>query len=185
MSETKTSWYFIVNPRAGSGKTMSEWVPAERLLEAEGIPFVTAMTDHKKHAITLAREAAADGYRRIAAVGGDGSLHEVLGGICSWCEETGTPPEDFHLAVIPIGSGNDWIKSCHVPDDVTEALKLLIDGSFGWMDIIRGASGDGRVSYTHSVDCLFILSVVSFAVQKLLSLTVSHLFIFAFVSFAL
>ena len=71
MSETKTSWYFIVNPRAGSGKTMSEWVPAERLLEAEGIPFVTAMTDHKKHAITLAREAAADGYRRIAAVGGE------------------------------------------------------------------------------------------------------------------
>ena len=147
MSETKTSWYFIVNPRAGSGKTMSEWVPAERLLEAEGIPFVTAMTDHKKHAITLAREAAAEGYRRIAAVGGDGSLHEVLGGICSWCEETGTPPEDFYLAVIPIGSGNDWIKSCHVPDNVKEALALLMDGSFGWMDIIRGVSDGGKVHY--------------------------------------
>lgn len=147
MSETKTSWYFIVNPRAGSGKTMSEWVPAERLLEAEGIPFVTAMTDHKKHAITLAREAAAEGYRRIAAVGGDGSLHEVLGGICSWCEETGTLPEDFYLAVIPIGSGNDWIKSCRVPDNVKEALALLMDGSFGWMDIIRGVSDGGKVHY--------------------------------------
>jgi len=147
MSETKTAWYFIVNPRAGSGKTMSEWVPAERLLESEGIAFVTAMTDHKKHAVTLAREAAAEGYRRIAAVGGDGSLHEVLGGICSWCEETGTPPEDFYLAVIPIGSGNDWIKSCRVPDDVEDALKLLMDGSFGWMDIVRGTSAGGRVSY--------------------------------------
>ena len=147
MSETKTAWYFIVNPRAGSGKTMSEWVPAERLLESEGIAFVTAMTDHKKHAVTLAREAAAEGYRRIAAVGGDGSLHEVLGGICSWCEETGTPPEDFYLAVIPIGSGNDWIKSCRVPDDVEDALKLLMDGSFGWMDIVRGTSAGGRVAY--------------------------------------
>jgi len=147
MSETKTTWYFIVNPRAGSGKTMSEWVPAERLLESKGVPFVTAMTDHKKHATTLAREAAAEGYRRIAAVGGDGSLHEVLGGICSWCDQTGTPPEEFCLAVIPIGSGNDWIKSCRVPADVKDSLALLMAESFGWMDIIRGTSGDGRANY--------------------------------------
>ena len=147
MSETKSAWYFIVNPRAGSGKTMSEWVPAERLLEQKGIPFVTAMTDHKKHAITLAREAAAAGYRRIAAVGGDGSLHEVLGGICSWCEESGTPPEEFCLAVVPIGSGNDWIKSCGVPDDVQEVIKLLVNESFGRMDIVRATSRDGLVTY--------------------------------------
>ena len=39
--------------------------------------------------------------------------------------------------------------------------------------------------FSHSVGCLFILSMVSFAVQKLLSLIRSHLFIFAFISFAL
>ena len=39
--------------------------------------------------------------------------------------------------------------------------------------------------FFHSIDCLFVLSMVSFAVQKLLSLIRSHLFIFAFVSFAL
>ena len=39
--------------------------------------------------------------------------------------------------------------------------------------------------FSHSVDCLFILSMISFAVQKLLSLIMSHLFIFAFISFAL
>ena len=38
--------------------------------------------------------------------------------------------------------------------------------------------------FSHSVGCLFVLSMVSFAVQKLLSLIRSHLFIFAFVSFA-
>ena len=144
MSETKTDWYFIVNPRAGSGKTMSEWVPAEHLLEERGIPYVTAMTDHKKHAVELAREAAGAGYRRIAAVGGDGSLHEVLGGICNWCAETGTPTEEFCLAVIPIGSGNDWIKACRVPDNVEQAIGLLATESFGWMDIVRGRTGDGR-----------------------------------------
>ena len=147
MSDTKTAWYFIVNPRAGSGKAMSEWVPAEKMLEQKGIPFVTEMTDHKKHAVTLAREAASAGYRRIAAVGGDGSFHEVLGGICSWCAETGTPTEEFYLTVVPIGSGNDWIKSCHVPDDVEDVVKLISQQSFGWMDVVRGTSRDGKVSY--------------------------------------
>ena len=147
MSETKTAWYFIVNPRAGSGKTMSEWVPAERLLGQKGVPFVTAMTDHQNHAVALAREAAAAGYRRIAAVGGDGSLHEVLEGICSWCMETGTPPEEFCLAVVPIGSGNDWIKSCRVPDDMEAVVDLIATESFGWMDIVRGACADGYVAW--------------------------------------
>ena len=50
MTATKSEWYFIVNPRAGSGKTMSEWVPAERKLEKLGIPYVTAYTDYKNHA---------------------------------------------------------------------------------------------------------------------------------------
>ena len=147
MSETKTEWYFIVNPRAGSGRTMSQWVPAEKLLEQKGVPFVTALTDHKKHAEELAREAAAAGYRRIAAVGGDGSLHEVLGGICSWCEESDTDPGEFWLAVVPIGSGNDWIKSCGVPDDVDEVVKLIAQESFGRMDVVRATSRDGRVTF--------------------------------------
>lgn len=147
MSDTKTEWYFIVNPRAGSGKTMSQWVPAEKTLEQKGVPFVTAMTDHKKHAEQLAREAAEAGYRRIAAVGGDGSLHEVLGGICSWCDESGAAPEEFRLAVVPIGSGNDWIKSCGVPADVGEVIRLIAQESFGRMDIVRAVSRDGRVSY--------------------------------------
>jgi diacylglycerol kinase family enzyme len=126
---------------------MSEWLPVEQLLEQEHVPYVTAMTDHKKHAVTLAREAASQGYRRIAAVGGDGSLHEVLGGICSWCAETGTPTEEFYLAVVPIGSGNDWIKSCRVPNEVNAVLRMIFDESFGWMDVLRAESRDGKVSY--------------------------------------
>ncbi len=105
------------------------------------------MTDHQKHAITLAREAAAAGYRRIAAVGGDGSLHEVFGGICSWCGQTGTSPLEFTLAVVPIGSGNDWIKSCRVPDSVPDVIELIARESFGRMDVVRATSRDGNVAY--------------------------------------
>ena len=142
MSDVKTDFYFIVNPRAGSGKTMFKWIPAEKRLEAQGISFVTAMTDHKRHATQLAMEAAAQGYRRIVAVGGDGSLHEVFNGICRWCEKEKVPTEEFYLAVIPIGSGNDWIKSLGVENDADEALDAVLSGRSRKMDVTRVLCGN-------------------------------------------
>jgi len=151
MCDTKTDWYFIVNPRAGSGKTMSQWVPAEKKLQSLGVPFVTAMTDHKSHATQLARVAAASGYRKIAAVGGDGSLHEVLEGIALWCDETATPTEDFTIGVMPIGSGNDWLKSLGVPHEIDKVTELIHSGSTGWMDVVKVQSSGGKVNYMANV----------------------------------
>ena len=151
MCNTKTDWYFIVNPRAGSGKTMSEWVPAEHKLQKYGINFITALTDHKKHATDLAIEAAQAGYRRIVAVGGDGSVHEVLCGICCFCDTSGTPTEEFTLGVMPIGSGNDWIKSLGVPHDLDKIIDMIRDGSFGTIDVVRVVGAGGKVSYMANV----------------------------------
>ena len=52
---------------------------------------------------------------------------------------------------MPIGSGNDWIKSCGVPDDVREVIGLIAAGSFGRMDIIRASSAGGRISYMANI----------------------------------
>ncbi len=151
MTDTKTAWFFIVNPRAGSGKTMQEWVPAEQRLQKAGIPFTTALTDHKKHATYLAREAAADGYRKIVAVGGDGSVHEVLNGICQWCDSTGTPTEEFTIGVMPIGSGNDWIKSLGVPHDTAKITGLIESDSTGTMDVVKVVASGGKVCYMANI----------------------------------
>lgn len=151
MTNTKTDWYIIVNPRAGSGKTMSRWIPAERKLLELGIEFTTAMTDHKRHATMLAHEAAAAGYRKFLSVGGDGSLHETLIGIARYCDESGVPSEDFTLGVMPIGSGNDWIKSLGVPNDLYTVANLIAKGSFGKMDLVRVAGGGEKTSYMANV----------------------------------
>lgn len=147
MQQTKTEWYIIVNPRAGSGRTMSDWAPAEELLGKYGIPYVTAHTTHKGHASELAYNAAGEGYRRLLAVGGDGSLHEVFKGICSWCDDNGAASEDFFLGVAPIGSGNDWIKSLGVPADACAVIELIRKGSFGQMDVVTVCGADGVRSY--------------------------------------
>ena len=152
MTESKSDCYFfIVNPRAGSGKTMYEWLPAERKLKRLGIPCYIALTDHKRHATALAQHAAAEGYRRIIAVGGDGSLHEVFNGICRWCAATGVPTEEFLLGVVPIGSGNDWIRSLAVPNDTIEVVNLIRRNSFGRMDVMRVKSSGGRTAYMANI----------------------------------
>ena len=152
MTDSKADcYYFIVNPRAGSGKTMYEWLPAERRLKRLGIPCVIAMTDHKRHATALAQHAAAEGYRRIIAVGGDGSLHEVFNGICRWCAATGVPTEEFLIGVVPIGSGNDWIRSLGVPNDTTEVVDLISRNSCGSMDVMRVKSSGGRTAYMANI----------------------------------
>ena len=151
MTETKTEWYFIVNPRAGSGRTMSEWVPAERKMEKLGIRYVTAYTDYKRHAMGLAYDAAAEGYRRIVAVGGDGSIHEVLNGVAKFCDWTGTPTEEFYLGVMPIGSGNDWIKSFGVPHDVSDVVDLIRKESFTRMDVVQVNCAENKMSYMANI----------------------------------
>lgn len=153
MTDSKSDCYFfIVNPRAGSGKTMYEWMPAERKLKRLGIPCDIALTDHKRHATALAQQAAAEGYRKIIAVGGDGSLHEVFNGICRWCAATGVPTEEFLIGVVPIGSGNDWIRSLDIPNDTSEVVDLISDTRRrGMMDVVRVKSSGGKTAYMANI----------------------------------
>lgn len=138
-----TEWYCIVNPHAGSGKTMPEWTKASAIMRENDLSFVEVMTCHRAHATQLAYEAASSGYRRFIAIGGDGSVHEVLNGIMQYADGSGVPPEDFTLAVIPIGSGNDWIKSTGVPHDTSAIIKMIAGGSFKRQDVVRVETSEG------------------------------------------
>ena len=156
MPTIKPDWYCIVNPHAGSGKTMPIWASAEKQLTALSVPYKTTLTNYKFHATLLAREAAQHGYRKILAVGGDGSVHEVLNGIMQYCDAQGVAPEEFTLAVIPIGSGNDWIKSLNVPHDTKAVVDLIASGSFARQDIVRVETvppdgGEPTVSYMANI----------------------------------
>lgn len=151
MSKIRPEWYIIVNPHAGSGKTMRYWVPAEKLLKELGVPYYTVYTTHRHHATELAALAARMGYRRIMAVGGDGSIHEVFDGVLGWCEVSGTDPSEFYLAVAPIGSGNDWIKSFGIKRDVSKVIEYIAKGSFAQEDVVKVTLAGGKVSYMANI----------------------------------
>jgi len=145
MNLGNTTWYIIVNPHAGSGKTIHEWEVAEKKLAACSVPYVSVFTDHKYHAEELAYKAAGKGFRCFLAVGGDGSVHETLSGMMRWSGENGVPSGEFTLGVIPIGSGNDWIKSLNVPHDTEKVVQLLAQESFTRQDVIKVTAAGGRV----------------------------------------
>ena len=145
MNETRTEWYIIVNPRAGSGKTLSGWTEAERRLLECGVPFTSVFTRYKSHARELAQQAARDGYRRLLAAGGDGTVHEMFCGVLDFCIGTGTPAEEFLLGNIPIGSGNDWLRSLDVPRDIETAVRLVSEEASRMQDVVSVTNSEGKV----------------------------------------
>lgn len=145
MNDTSNTWFAIVNPHAGKGTALSQWQSASRMLDNAGVSHVESMTDCKLHAMEIAFRAAEDGYRRFIAVGGDGTLHEVLDGVVrsvvnASIEGRELSLSDFYLAVLPIGSGNDWIRSHNVPHDIASAVELISGGSFALQDVAKVSS---------------------------------------------
>ena len=119
---TDTAWRVIVSRMSGGGKALADWPRIAELLRKKGIAFSEKITNHSGHAIELAVEALEEGCRNILVVGGDGAMHEVLNGICS---QTVAPTSDVTLALIPVGSGNDWSRLHQIPRDYDEAVGLL------------------------------------------------------------
>ncbi|MCM1501147.1 MAG: diacylglycerol kinase family lipid kinase [Bacteroidales bacterium] len=142
MKQINSAWLAVVNPHAGAGKTLAEWKKAETLLKDRGVDYIYRATDCKFHATELAFNAANEGVRKFIAVGGDGTVHEVLDGIMhsiadSALKGIAVQLSEFFLAVIPIGSGNDWIKSHNVQHSTEEAVELIASGSFARQDVVR------------------------------------------------
>ena len=120
----QSAWRVIVSSRSGGGKASNDWPAISKLLEDKDIPFVASVTDHSWHAIELAAQAVAEGYRKLLVVGGDGAIHEVLNGLYSQKEVS---PSEVTLALIPVGSGNDWSRLHEIPSDYGKAVALVAD----------------------------------------------------------
>jgi diacylglycerol kinase (ATP) len=105
-------WHIIVNPAAGSGKAGRKWPALEKQIADLVAIGSIQYTQYKGHATELAQIAIAEGARYILAVGGDGTIHEVLNGVM---QQKTIPTQAITLALFPIGTGNDWIKTHGIP----------------------------------------------------------------------
>jgi YegS/Rv2252/BmrU family lipid kinase len=115
-------WFVIVNPTSGNCAAKKKWPLIYKELIAQKFEFEFSITQHKNHALDLIKEAAKRGFIKFICVGGDGTLHTIVNGILN------LKPIDYSkikIGIIPIGTGNDWIKTYHISKDYKKAIQNL------------------------------------------------------------
>ncbi len=138
--DRKDIWLVVVNVFAASRKAGSIWKKAAVMLDEARITYKVMFTGGKDNAIAISRKASAKGYRKFIAVGGDGTVHDVLNGMAEYVYSSASSDvsiSDFILGVIPVGSGNDWVRSTGVPLDIRQAVEVISKGYTGLQDVVR------------------------------------------------
>lgn len=123
---SKKHLVFIVNPKSGVEREKEIQQAIDKHLDHNVYSHELLHTEYAKHGIELARNAAAKGAYAVVAVGGDGSLNDIVRGL------QGT---DTALAIIPKGSGNGMARTLSIPLDVTKAIEVINSGKSINMDI--------------------------------------------------
>jgi diacylglycerol kinase (ATP) len=114
----------IVNPVAGGGRAGRLWPAMACRLRRLGFPFDHCLTEERRHAIELARNGVKKGYDLVVAVGGDGTVNEVVNGLVDGGERAGVP-----LGVIAAGRGSDFNRTLGIPVDCEQACRRLAAAS--------------------------------------------------------
>lgn len=123
----------IVNPKSGVERNKQIQAAIDKHLDHGQYTHELQVTERAGHGEDLARKAAADGAFAVVAVGGDGSVNDVLRGLY------GTKTA---LGIIPKGSGNGLARTLSIPVDVEKALQVI---NAGLMEKIDLATANGKL----------------------------------------
>jgi YegS/Rv2252/BmrU family lipid kinase len=141
-SVEKPEWLVVVNPNAGHGKGKKDWQVISDLLTNYGLKFDFEFTLARRHAILITQVGIKNGYRKIIAVGGDGTMNEVVNGVFT---QDICPSTEITLAMIAVGTGNDWGKLFCIPVHYEDSIKVIKNYKVRLQDV-------GMVYYYHGTE---------------------------------
>lgn len=124
-------WFVIINPVSGGKYAPKLWNKMLPHMETTGISFQVAFTEYIDHAGIIVKQAVADGFQRFMIIGGDGTANDVINGIFN---STGQP-ENFVVAMIPAGTGNDWVRTIGEYKNIMEIPEKLQSGKTFLQDV--------------------------------------------------
>lgn len=154
----------IFNAHADRGHAWEVARSLETGLELRG-ETSWAATEYPGHATELAAQAAESGYDVIVAIGGDGTVHEVVNGLMR-------TPSDRRpiLGVIPVGSGNDFSANLGLPPDPELSVLRLFEGQTSKVDVALIQDNNGRQEYwnnTVSIGFGAAVAIHSYQIRRL------------------
>ena len=132
-------WYAIGNPISGKGQVGRDWSGLQERIARQLPVGEFALTQYPGHAMDLAQRAVERGYRKILAIGGDGTNHEAANGIL---RQKAIASTQVTHALLPVGTGNDWIRTHGISRDIGQALASIKAGHTRLQDV-------GLVRYFH------------------------------------
>jgi YegS/Rv2252/BmrU family lipid kinase len=124
----------IVNPKAGTGRAGQAFAEARRVIERELGEVDVVYTERPRHATELAREAAMAKRATVVAVGGDGSIHEVVSGLMQARDEGFA---ETRLGLLGLGTGGDFRKTFGFEHRLSAYVAALADGQTKRIDVGR------------------------------------------------
>ncbi len=138
-------YYFVINPQSANGATGRNWGSMARAVSRELGDFDYAFTRAPMEAAAVTRTALERGFDTIVAVGGDGTLHEVVNGF--FAPNDGGPAKPVApgaaLGLIPRGTGGDFRRSLGLDLELGSALALIKSGHTKPLDV-------GRATYRNA-----------------------------------
>lgn len=131
-------WLVIRNPKAGGGAAIKQWPKIRQALLDAKIEFEDWRTEKVNHAQELARKGIRMGFYKILALGGDGTINEIVNGMVG---QSYVDSSQLILAQWPMGTGNDWSRSLKLPKDLRGFVALMKAEQAGLHDV-------GLISWT-------------------------------------
>src|SRR6266545_8154790 len=141
-----TKLLVILNPWAGRGAAGRSRPALEQALRQAGVEHAIVATHARGGATELAWQGVERGYGRIVAVGGDGTINEVVNGIKGAEASLGRRAQ---LAIIPLGTGSDFVKALDgvEPNDLGGGVRRAVGGRARTIDLGRVQVDDGEPRY--------------------------------------
>lgn len=116
------NWCILINPFAGKGNTILRTQKIKQALDKAGLNYSAVETQSQEEAKKIVQTALKDGIKAFAVAGGDGSIH-LLANILM--EQNIVAPSTLTMGIIPVGTGNDWIRTHKIPKNCAKAIQLL------------------------------------------------------------
>lgn len=160
MNIQDVQWQVIANPNALTAKRKMLEKTILQDLQAHGINYRLHVADGIGHGMELACQLCQAGHRHLIAVGGDGTVNEVVNGIY----QSGVPADEVFMAIIPLGTGNDFCRTLGYPG-AADFRMFLQRGSFlptdvGMVETVVGGAATARRRFINIAGFAFDAAVI-------------------------
>ena len=152
--------FLAVNPRGGLKRGAAVLAQVRPLFEEAGVELAIHETSHPGHARELVANLDLEGLDGLCAVGGDGTMHEMINGLLARPDKP-----DLPLGLIPAGSGNAFLYGFGIHNPI-EAARRILEGAIHTIDVAR-LSLDDRVVYAFNVLGWGLVTDITILAEKL------------------